>query len=533
MLLLIDNYDSFTYNLYQYLSELGQDVRVFRNDKITLEQIEALKPERIVISPGPSTPQNAGISNDVIRHFGPRIPVLGVCLGHQCIGYVYGARVERAGEIVHGKSSLIFHDGKGIFEGIANPFSAIRYHSLAVMPQDFPDVLEVTARTRNGLIMGIRHREYPVTGIQFHPESIKTEVGKVLLANFLHGGKPRGIIREAISLVIEGKSLSKEQASGVMTEIMEGSATPAQIGSFITALCHKGETVEEIAGLAQVMREKATRISVNGMLVDTCGTGGDTLATFNISTAAAFVTAGAGLKVAKHGNRAMSSRCGSADVMEALGVKIDMPPADVKRCLEEIGIGFMFAPLFHPAMKYAAAPRKEIGIRTVFNILGPLTNPAGAQAQVIGVPDIDLTLKMAQVLRQLGAHHVLVVHGEDGLDEFSISVKTDVCELKDGNINSYSVAPEDFGLERASLESIRGGTAEENAARLCAILKGERSPLRDAVLMYAAAALVAGDKVENLAEGVLLAGRAIDDGSALKKLEQLVEFSKSISCLVQ
>ena len=529
MLLLIDNYDSFTYNLYQYLSELGQDVRVFRNNKITLEQIEDMKPEKIVISPGPSTPQNAGISNDVIRHFGPRIPILGVCLGHQCIGYVYGAQVEQAGEIVHGKSSLIFHDGKGIFTGLANPFSAIRYHSLAVMPREFPSILEITARTQNGLVMGIRHREYPVVGVQFHPESIKTEAGKILLLNFLEGGRPRGVIKEAIAQVVSGKSLSMEQASGVMSEVMEGSATPAQISAFVTALRNKGETVDEIAGLAQVMRDKAARISVSGTLVDTCGTGGDTLSTFNISTAAAFVSAGAGLKVAKHGNRAMSSRCGSADVMEALGVKIDMPPAEVKKCLDEIGIGFMFAPIFHPAMKYAAIPRREIGIRTVFNILGPLTNPAGAQAQVIGVTELSLTDKLAQVLQRLGSQHVLVVHGEDGLDEFSISQRTHICELKGGNIKNYSVAPEDFGLERAGLESIRGGTAEENAVRMRHIFAGEKSPLRDATCMYAAAALVAGDKVDTLAEGVLLAGQAIDNGSALGKLEQLVEFSKEVS----
>lgn len=191
MLLLIDNYDSFTYNLYQYLSELGQEVRVFRNDKITLGQIEEMKPERIVISPGPSVPQNAGISNDVIRHFGPKVPILGVCIGHQCIGYVYGAKVQRASEIVHGKSSLISHDGKGVFRGLPNPFSAVRYHSLAVIPEDFPDALEITARSQSGVIMGIRHREFPVEGVQFHPESIMTEVGKNLLLNFLNGGRRR------------------------------------------------------------------------------------------------------------------------------------------------------------------------------------------------------------------------------------------------------------------------------------------------------------------------------------------------------
>lgn len=336
------------------------------------------------------------------------------------------------------------------------------------------------------------------------------------------------MIKEAISLLISGRSLSLEEAMVVMEEIMEGRATPAQFGAFVVALRNKGETVDEIAGLARVMRVKATRVPFSGSLVDTCGTGGDGSSTFNISTAAAFVAAGAGLKVAKHGNRAMSSRCGSADVMEALGVKIDMGPLEVKRCLEEVGIGFMFAPLFHPAMKYAAGPRREIGTRTVFNILGPLTNPAGAQSQVIGVTEASLTTKLAQALKRLGSKHVLVVCGEDGLDEFSISQRTHVCELKHGGIESYTVAPEDFGLKRAGIENIRGGTAGENAVKLSQVLAGEKSPLRDAVLMYAAAALVAGDKVENLAQGVSLADEVLDSGDALRKLEDLVEFSRSL-----
>ena len=336
------------------------------------------------------------------------------------------------------------------------------------------------------------------------------------------------MIKEAISLLVSGDSLSQDEAVAVMEEIMEGRATPAQFGAFVIALRNKGETVDEIAGLARVMRDKATRIDLSGPMVDTCGTGGDASSTFNISTAAAFVAAGSGLRVAKHGNRAISSHCGSADVMVALGVKVDMDAPEVKRCLEEVGIGFMFAPVFHPAMKYAAGPRREIGVRTVFNLLGPLTNPAGAQAQVIGVPETFLTTKLAQVLECLGSRHVFVVHGEDGLDEFSVSQKTYVCELKNDSIESYTVVPEDFGLGRAGKESLRGGTAEENAATLRRILSGERGPLRDAVLMYAAAALVAGDKVDNLAQGVSLASEVIDNGEALKKVNELVELSRSL-----
>ena len=337
------------------------------------------------------------------------------------------------------------------------------------------------------------------------------------------------MIKEAIQTLVSGHSLTMEEAASVMQEIMEGKVTPAQLGAFVTALRLKGETVDEIVGLARTMRAKAVPVTIAESLVDTCGTGGDGSHTFNISTAAAFVAAGAGLKVAKHGNRAMSSQCGSADVLEALGVRIDLDAEQVQRCLQEVGMGFMFAPMFHPAMKYAAAPRREIGIRTVFNILGPLTNPADAKAQVLGVADGSLVEKLASVLQGLGCHHALVVHGEDGLDEITITGKTQVCELKDGHIKSYSISPEDFGLPRASLDSLKGGTVDKNAALLRSILAGAPGPQRDVVLMNAAAVLLAGDRVETLQPGAALASEAIDGGNALAKLEQLVELSQSMT----
>ena len=337
------------------------------------------------------------------------------------------------------------------------------------------------------------------------------------------------MINEAIAVLVSGRSLTVEQAASVMEEIMRGEATPAQFGAFVTALRLKGETVDEIVGLAKTMRSKAVPVTIAEPVVDTCGTGGDGSHTFNISTAAAFVAAGAGLKVAKHGNRAMSSQCGSADVLEALDVRIDLNAKQVQRCLQEVGIGFMFAPVFHPAMKYATAPRREIGIRTVFNILGPLTNPAGARAQVLGVADELLVEKLASVLQGLGCHHALVVHGEDGLDEITVTGKTQVCELKDGGIRSYSITPEDCGLPRASLSSLRGGSVNENAALLRSILAGALGPRRDVVMLNTAAVLLAGDRVETLQQGVVLAKEVIDGGHALAKLEQLIEFSQSLT----
>jgi len=337
------------------------------------------------------------------------------------------------------------------------------------------------------------------------------------------------MIREAIGVLVSGRSLTVEEAASVMEEIMEGKATPAQLGAFLTALRIKGETAEEIAGLASVMRAKATRVLIAEPVLDIVGTGGDGANTFNISTTAAFVVAGAGLKVAKHGNRAASSQCGSADVLEALGVRIELNAEQVQRCIEQVGIGFMFAPAFHPAMKYAAVPRREIGIRTVFNILGPLTNPASARAQVLGVADRMLVEKMALALKGLGCHHALVVHGEDGLDEITINGQTQVYEVKDGSIKIYSISPEDLSLARADLSSLRGGTVTENAAILRSVLTGTPGPRRDVVLMNAAAALLAGDRVDTLQQGVALAGEVIDSGHALAKLERLIEFSQGLT----
>jgi len=336
------------------------------------------------------------------------------------------------------------------------------------------------------------------------------------------------MIKEAIDTLVSGNSLSMEQAAGVMKEIMDGEATPAQFGAFVTALRLKGETVQEIAGMARAMREKATPVAVSGPVVDTCGTGGDASQTFNISTTAAFVVTGAGAKVAKHGNRGMSSGCGSADVLDALGVKIDLGAKEVERCLEEVGIGFMFAPVFHPAMKYATVPRREIGIRTVFNILGPLTNPAGAEAQLLGVADGSLTMKMAEVLGLLGCRHALVVHGEDGLDEITLGGRTTVCELIGDEITRYYIDPEEFGFSRVSIASLSGGPPQESAAIIRRVLGGEKGPQRDIVLINAAAALVAGDLAENLEHGIQIAAEAIDSGKALEKLEGLIALSQKI-----
>ncbi|HEY3373524.1 MAG TPA: anthranilate phosphoribosyltransferase [Candidatus Aquicultor sp.] len=331
---------------------------------------------------------------------------------------------------------------------------------------------------------------------------------------------------EAIKAVSDNRHLTKDQAEKVMNEIMGGEATPAQIASLLTAMRMKGETVDEISGFAKSMRDNACRIHPNVVeIVDTCGTGGDQAFTFNISTTVAFVVAGAGVPVAKHGNRSVSSKSGSADVLEALGIRIDVTPEQVEDSIEEIGIGFMFAPTFHGAMKYAIGPRREIGIRTVFNILGPLANPAGATAQVLGVYDPALTEIMARVLNNLGVKHALVVHGSDGLDEITNTAESIISEVKVGKVSTYTITPEEFGLRRAASSDLRGGNALDNAAITLDILKGVHGPKRDIVIMNAAAALLAADKVSCFADGILLAAESIDSGHAFEKLEALKEYN--------
>jgi len=337
------------------------------------------------------------------------------------------------------------------------------------------------------------------------------------------------MIKEAIATLIERKNLTYEEAYFVMGEIMGGEATPVQIAAFLTALRLKGETADEIAGMAAVMRAKSTPVKITGPAIDIVGTGGDGAGSFNVSTAAAFVAAGAGLKVAKHGNRAASSQCGSADVLEALGVKIDLGPAEVAACIERLGIGFMFAPVYHPAMKYAAPVRKEMGIRTVFNILGPLTNPAKVEHIVLGVPSEELGQKIAAVLYRLGVKHALVVHGKDGLDEISISGKSIIWEVtKEKLASPYEVSPKNFGLEKGDTGEIKGGTPKENAEKLLNILDKKKGALRDITVMNAAAALVAGDVTKDFKEAARRAGEAIDSGKAKEKLYGLVEMSWSL-----
>jgi len=550
MILVVDNYDSFTYNLVQLLGLLGADTRVERNDALSAGQVLAMAPKGIVVSPGPGTPDAAGASEAIIAAAATAgIPVLGVCLGHQAIAEVFGGQVIRANEAVHGKTSTVRHTGEGLMAGMPQDFTATRYHSLIVDRATLPACMKVTAETVDGVVMAMQHAEKPIFGVQFHPESVLTPEGAVLVRNFLEiageieplepAEKPKGpvaiaagdpvTISAAIGVATSGGSLSEEQAEEVMGIVMDGDATPAQIASLITAMRMKGETVDEITGFARAMRSRATAVRprVSGLL-DTCGTGGDGLSTFNISTTTAFVVAGAGVPIAKHGNRAVSSKSGSADVLEALGVRIDLAPEQMARCIDEVGVGFLFAMSLHSSMRHAGGPRREIAIRTVFNILGPLTNPAGAPRQLLGVYDARLAPIMAEVAGRLGSERVMVVNGHPGMDEVSASGPTTVAEYVDGAVRTYEIDPESVGIALISPRSIAGGDAVANAGTLRAVLRGEHGPARDTTLMNAAAALLVAGKVEDLAEGVAAARASIDDGLAFARLEALVALTQRL-----
>jgi anthranilate phosphoribosyltransferase len=336
-------------------------------------------------------------------------------------------------------------------------------------------------------------------------------------------------IATAIARVVEQRDLTASEMESVMRSIMTGQATPAQIGGFLVGLRMKGETVDEIAAAAKVMRELATRVDVGGPhLVDTCGTGGDGASTFNISTASAIVTAAAGGRVAKHGNRSVSSSSGSADVLETAGVKLDLTPAQVAACIDQVGVGFLFAPQHHSAMKHAIGPRKEMRVRTLFNLLGPLTNPAGAPNQVLGVFSPDWVEPLAQVLKQLGSEHVLVVHAEDGLDEISIAAPTRVAELNKGDISVYTVTPEDFGLQRADLSAIAVENAEQSLAMIEAVFADQPGPARDIVRLNAGAAIYAAGLASSLADGVALAAAVISSGKARQTHQSLIDVSNAV-----
>jgi anthranilate phosphoribosyltransferase len=602
VILVIDNYDSFTFNLVQALQAAGADVRVFRNDAIDRAGIEALASDPaadlrgIVVSPGPGDPAGAGVSVDAIRVAADRgIPTLGVCLGMQSMGAAFGAAIVRAPTLVHGESSPVDHDGRGLLAGMSPGFQAARYHSLAVDPATLPPEIEVSATAEDGaVLMGIRHRTLPIEGVQFHPESVLTPEGPHLLANFLRlagegdataldattgsfatrglahdasdapvdadrgmTASPTGpvpatagdaapaatpaatasplaspaavapadpeAVGRALMTIVDGGTLGFDEARAAMGAVMDGASTPAQLAALLVALRMRGETVDELAGFAAAMRDRVVRVDAPPGTIDTCGTGGDRSGTFNISTTAALIVAAAGVPVAKHGNRAITSASGSSDVLDALGLIVDHDATSAAAALRTDGFAFLFAPAFHPAMRHAGPTRREIGVRTAFNLLGPLTNPAGATRQVVGVGAADAAPRLAEVLRRLGTQRGLLVHGA-GIDELPLDGTGIILDVTPGGVEHRlvdAIALAALGIAPSSTASLAGGTPPENAVLVEGVLAGERGPRRDVAVLNAAAGLVAAGRAAGLAEGVDLAAATIDAGLATALLARL------------
>ncbi len=545
MILMIDNYDSFTYNLYQYIGQLHTDIKVFRNDEITLEEIEKLNPDAIVISPGPAFPKDAGISVDVIKRFAKNIPILGVCLGHQSIAEAFGGKVVVANRQLHGKSSTIKIDTDSpLFKGLKGNITVARYHSLIVERSSLPDELSIIAEDSDGEIMAIKHKDFDTYGVQFHPESILTSDGMTIIRNFLNNvvgiktdadeDKPlpdeqRVELKKYIQKVYDGNDLSEEEAFDAMNIIMSDRSTNAQSTAFLTALAIKGETADEVTAFVKVMREKAAKIKGLENSLDIVGTGGDLSNSFNISTTSSFVIAAAGVTVAKHGNRSASSKSGAADCLEALGVKIQSTPESAAKMLKKLGMTFLFAPNYHSAMRFVGPVRKQIGVRTVFNILGPLINPASPKYMIMGVFSKDIMETVAKVLINVGVERGMVVYGNDKIDEISISDSTSVVEINNGEIIKYEICPEQFGLKRADKSEVVGGEPEDNAKITLSVLNGEdKGARRDIVLLNAGCALYVTGKAKSITDGVKLAGELIDSGKALCKLNELIEFTNKV-----
>jgi anthranilate synthase/phosphoribosyltransferase len=534
--LFIDNFDSFTYNLVDDFRKRDCIARVYRADT-PLAELQAVaaqfQPDLLVISPGPGTPSTAGVTLEAIGYFKDKLPILGVCLGHQAIAQHFGGEVGHAAQPMHGKASRVTHNNKGVFVGVDNPMQAGRYHSLCVTRM--PECLEVTAEFE-GVVMALRHISLPIFGVQFHPESILTPCGGKIIDNvlklsaeYMAAAKARQTISitEYIEPVLRKQDLTQDQARKVMDAIFEFNVAETQIAAMLTALRVKGATAAEIAGFAQSLKSHAVKIKPQSTdLVDTCGTGGGAVKTFNISTAAAIVAAGAGVKIAKHGNRGITSKCGSADVLEALGVKIDAAPGVVARCIDEAGIGFMFAPMFHPAMRYVQPTRKSLGFRTLFNILGPLANPANAKAQVMGVAEEPLMETIAEALMLMGSKYAMVVHSE-GLDEIGLANTTKTIVVKDGTITRGTLDPQEYGLKMCSIDELRGLDAATNAQTLRDILSGKiKGPKKDIVVLNAAAAIIAGGHATAFGLAIELARKSIESGKAEMCLESLIRISK-------
>ncbi|MBQ8678609.1 MAG: bifunctional anthranilate synthase component II/anthranilate phosphoribosyltransferase [Treponema sp.] len=535
MIAFIDNKDSFTFNIVQSLERVsGDKVCVFRSEESSISDIEAAKPSHIVVGPGPGRPSEAGISIEAIRHFAGKLPILGICLGHQAIGEAFGAKIVGAKYIRHGIVEEIKTDGRGIFRTIGLKGSFTRYHSLVVDESTLPEEFEVSARAKDGDVMGIRHKKLVIEGVQFHPESIASEKGDALFKAFLNYSRENISHVLILNQLIDKKEpLSREQTASFIGELTDGTMDEKIASSVLTAMASRGlPTAEEMGGAAEVMLKKKTKFPLeNHGLAEIVGTGGDGKGSFNISSLSALVASSCGQVMAKHGNRAVSSKSGAADFFEALGINIMAKPEKTAELIKKTGFGFLMAPVYHSAMRFAAPIRKALGIKTIFNVLGPLLNPANAEYEVLGVYSKDLLKDYAHAAKSLGAKRVMVVNSEDGYDEISPCALTNVYQIDEkGNENQYVIDPKNFGITDADENELYGGNGSDNAKLAMEVLNGEgRRTIRYAVGLNAGAVLYLCGKARTLKDGYNMALEAIDSGKTLAKLQEIQSVSKQLS----
>lgn len=525
MIALIDNYDSFTYNVYQAIAKItSEEIKVFRSRECTVEQIAALNPSRLVVSPGPGRPENAGISVDAIKYFAGKIPILGVCLGHQAIGYAFGAKIVGAKFIKHGIAEEILLDGKGLFRTIGKKNVFTRYHSLVVDESTLPSDFEVTARATDGDIMGIRHKTLPIEGVQFHPESIASGREAEFFKAFLNYRREPLNVKEILNNLMEHKDLSRATAELFMEDLTDGIMDERQMAAILAALATKGYTTDEIAGCANILSKKKRKFPCSGdNLTDIVGTGGDGKGSFNVSSMSALIASACGVSIAKHGNKAVSSKSGAADFYTACGFKLDMQPQKAADVLNETGFVFLMAPIYHSAMRYAAPVRACLGVKTVMNLLGPLTNPAEAKYLMLGVYSKSILEPFTKAAKNLGAKRVMVAISDDGYDEISPCVKTTIAEiLEDGIYKEYVISPKDFGIPPVDSNDLMGGSGSDNFNIAMDLLHGKGKPgIKYACALNAGAALYISKNATSIKDGFDKAMQAIENGCVLKKIEQV------------
>lgn len=531
MIAFIDNKDSFTFNIVQSLERVsGDQVCVFRSEECSVKEIEDAKPDFLVVGPGPGTPQQAGISIEAIRYFAGKLPILGICLGHQAIGAAFGAKIVGARYIRHGIVESMNADGKGLFRIIGKSGTFTRYHSLVIDESTLPEEFEVSCRAKDGDIMGIRHKSMIIEGVQFHPESIASQLGGSIFKAFLNYRRENLDTAAYINKLLAGKDLTEEEAASFMDVVTAGTMDERIMSAILVAMAAKGVSTGEMVGCARTLLNKKTKLPLEKKgLAEIVGTGGDEKGSFNISSMSALVAASCGQAVAKHGNRAVSSKSGAADFYENLGINIMASPEKTAKSLELTDFGFLMAPVYHSAMRYAAPVRKSLGVRTIMNILGPLLNPAGAEYEVLGVYSPELLEDYAHAAKALGAKRVMVICSRDGYDEISPIAPTDVYQIDEkGQEKRYVIDPSAFGISDCREEELCGGNGAENAKLAMDLLNGNgRKAIKAAVGLNTGAILYLSGKVHSLKEGYDMAIEAIDSGKTLKKLQEIQSFNKA------